>query len=107
MKLEKILYTGMLAGFTTSMYFGVINPMNESHKIKKEFNSVYEQALFQHATDRNNIIFPSKQKEFDARLLEGKEVITKKGYWPRYNDGKLVPVETVIEWIKDYKKENS
>lgn len=72
--------------------------------VQSRFNQAYQQALLSYAdTNHDSFVSTVEKDEFDRRLLEGKGVKLIAGDSPRYKDGKTVPIETVIEWIKGYK----
>ncbi|MDP2640998.1 MAG: hypothetical protein Q8P39_00440 [Candidatus Yanofskybacteria bacterium] len=87
------------------MVLGMYSPLQNAG-IKAEFEKTYQRALYENA-DINNDGFISRveQDEFDKKLLKGKQVSLVSGQMPRFDDGKLVSLETLTEWIREYESD--
>jgi hypothetical protein len=101
MSLESKITGAVLVGAIGGIfYFSLIKPRTENNT----FNRVYENALIQYAdVDENGFISSDEQDAFDADLLKDKKVTLVSGRFPKYQDGRQVPVPVLTEWVKNYK----
>lgn len=119
-KIGIISAAGITAIMAAALYMSIqfqssVKQYMNQHEQNIECMRAYRKALAKHADANNDgLISDEERKAFDCRLLKDKgatvlypDTLSSDlmiGNLPRYSkDGSEVPLETVLEWIKNYK----
>ncbi len=100
-----VVVAAAISSIAVSAYVATIHNRYEK-QLYGQFVQMYGTNLLRDGdTDGDGIISPKEANSFNGMVFEGKDVLWEQGKHPIFvKSGKDVPLETLVEWLREYEK---